>query len=45
MRAEDCRKLLIELGARPAFTETLRMALVSDPQGGSRLVAVGKRKP
>jgi len=45
LRAEDCRKLLIELAARPAFTETLRMALVKEPQGGSRLVAVGNRKP
>jgi len=45
MPAADCRKLLLELAVRPAFTETLRMALVSEPQGGSRLVVLGDRKP
>ena len=40
LRAEDCRKLLVELAARPTFTDTLRMALVREPHGGSRLVAV-----
>ena len=41
--ADGCRKLLLELAARPAFTETLRMQLVSGP-GGPRLVVVGERK-
>jgi EAL domain-containing protein (putative c-di-GMP-specific phosphodiesterase class I)/CheY-like chemotaxis protein len=45
MPAADCRSLLLELAARPAFTETLRMALVSEPQGGSRLVVLNDRKP
>jgi EAL domain-containing protein (putative c-di-GMP-specific phosphodiesterase class I)/FixJ family two-component response regulator len=45
MPAADCRKLLLELAARPAFTETLRMALVTESQGGSRLVVLGDRKP
>jgi EAL domain-containing protein (putative c-di-GMP-specific phosphodiesterase class I) len=41
--ADGCRKLPLELAARPAFTETLRMQLVSGP-GGPRLVVVGERK-
>jgi sensor c-di-GMP phosphodiesterase-like protein len=41
--ADGCRKLLLELATRPAFTETLRMQLVSGP-GGPRLVVVGERK-
>jgi EAL domain-containing protein (putative c-di-GMP-specific phosphodiesterase class I) len=41
--AERCRKLLIELAVRPAFTETLRMQLVSDANGTPRLVIVGER--
>jgi EAL domain-containing protein (putative c-di-GMP-specific phosphodiesterase class I) len=41
--AERCRKLLIELAVRPAFTETLRMQLVSDANGAPRLVIVGER--
>jgi len=42
--APDCRKLLLQLAARPAFTETLRMQLVSDANGAPRLVAIGERK-
>jgi predicted signal transduction protein with EAL and GGDEF domain len=42
--AQDCRKLLLQLAARPAFTETLRMRLVSDANGVRRLVAVGEGK-
>ncbi len=42
--AETCRKLLFELAARPAFTETLRMQLVAGPHGAPRLVAVGEGK-
>jgi EAL domain-containing protein (putative c-di-GMP-specific phosphodiesterase class I)/FixJ family two-component response regulator len=44
MPAEACGKLLQELAARPAFTETLRMQLISDGGGAPRLVAVGERK-
>jgi predicted signal transduction protein with EAL and GGDEF domain len=44
MPAEACGKLLHELAARPAFTETLRMQLISDGGGAPRLVAVGERK-
>src|SRR5918994_7604487 len=40
--ADGCGKLLLELATRPAFTETLRMQLVSGP-GGPRLVVVGER--
>jgi EAL domain-containing protein (putative c-di-GMP-specific phosphodiesterase class I)/DNA-binding NarL/FixJ family response regulator len=39
--ATACRKLLHELAARPAFTETLRMQLVADPNGMPRLVVIG----
>jgi EAL domain-containing protein (putative c-di-GMP-specific phosphodiesterase class I) len=42
--AQQCRKLLLDLAARPAFTETLRMQLVSDANGTPRLVAIGERK-
>jgi len=42
--AQDCRKLLLQLAARPAFTETLRMRLVSDANGVRRLVAGGEGK-
>jgi EAL domain-containing protein (putative c-di-GMP-specific phosphodiesterase class I)/CheY-like chemotaxis protein len=42
--AQQCRKLLLDLAARPAFTETLRMQLVSDANGTPRLVAIGERR-
>jgi EAL domain-containing protein (putative c-di-GMP-specific phosphodiesterase class I) len=41
--AAGCRNLLMELAVRPAFTETLRMQLVSDANGAPRLVVVGER--
>jgi EAL domain-containing protein (putative c-di-GMP-specific phosphodiesterase class I)/ActR/RegA family two-component response regulator len=44
MPADACGKLLRELAARPAFTETLRMQLISDVNGAPRLIAVGERK-
>jgi EAL domain-containing protein (putative c-di-GMP-specific phosphodiesterase class I) len=43
LHAEDCRKLLLELAVRPAFTETLRMQLVSGPHGAPRLVVIGEK--
>jgi len=42
--AQHCYKLLHDLAARPAFTETLRMQLVSDANGVPRLVASRQRK-
>lgn len=42
--APACRKLLLELAARPSFTDTLRMQLVSDGQGGQRLVVAGNSR-
>jgi EAL domain-containing protein (putative c-di-GMP-specific phosphodiesterase class I)/DNA-binding NarL/FixJ family response regulator len=40
--APACRTLLLELAARPSFTDTLRMRLVSDGQGPPRLVVAGR---
>jgi EAL domain-containing protein (putative c-di-GMP-specific phosphodiesterase class I)/FixJ family two-component response regulator len=43
--ADGCGKLLRELAARPNFTETLRMQLITEPNGAPRLVAaVNERK-
>jgi EAL domain-containing protein (putative c-di-GMP-specific phosphodiesterase class I)/FixJ family two-component response regulator len=42
--ADACGKLLRELAVRPNFTETLRMQLITDPNGATRLVAVDERK-
>jgi EAL domain-containing protein (putative c-di-GMP-specific phosphodiesterase class I)/DNA-binding NarL/FixJ family response regulator len=41
--AEGCRKLLLDLAVRPAFTETLRMQLVAEPNVAPRLVVIGER--
>jgi EAL domain-containing protein (putative c-di-GMP-specific phosphodiesterase class I)/FixJ family two-component response regulator len=38
--AEGCRKLLLDLAARPAFTETLRMQMVVEPHEPPRLIVV-----
>lgn len=38
---EACRKLLLDLAVRPAFTETLRMQMVVEPHAPARRVVVG----
>lgn len=38
MPADACRKLLLDLAARPAFTETLRMQLLAQQHGAPGLV-------
>lgn len=40
--ADACRKLLLELAVRPAFTETLRMQLAAEPHSTPRLIVIGE---